>query len=95
MNAKCEHLVSSSKDCTVKIWNSNNQTCIMTFGNHKACVTKVLWGGQGYIYSGSEDKTIKVWSPEGAFIRDLNEHGHWVNTLALNTDSTLRSNNNF
>ena len=62
----------------------------MTFGFHKSCVTKVIWGGQGCLYSSSEDKTIKVWSTEGLLIRELNGHGHWVNTLAVNTDFVLR-----
>lgn len=67
-----------------------NQTCLMTFSSHKACITKVIWGGQNLIYSSSEDRTIKVWSPEGLFIRELSGHGHWVNTLALNTDYVLK-----
>ena len=89
-NSDCELIASSSKDCTIKIWNVKNQTCMMTFGFHKACVTKVIWGGQGLIYSCSEDRTIKVWSSEGLLVRELNGHGHWVNTLTLNTDFVIR-----
>lgn len=94
-NSKCEFLASSSKDCTVKIWNAATQLCQITFGFHKSCVTKVIWGGQGCLYSSSEDKTIKVWSTEGLLIRELNGHGHWVNTLAVNTDFVLRLPNFF
>jgi len=53
-------------------------------------IFQVIWGGQGLIYSASEDRTIKVWNPEGQFIRDLKGHGHWVNSLCLHTDYALR-----
>lgn len=89
-NSKCEFLASSSKDCSIKIWNAHTQICQFTFGFHKACVTKLIWGGQDYLYSSSEDKTVGVWSKEGMLVRQLTGHGHWVNTLALNTDFILR-----
>lgn len=50
----------------------------------------MIWGGQDHLYSSSEDKSIKVWSSQGLLVRELNGHGHWVNTLALNTDFVLR-----
>ena len=31
------------------------------FSQHTAPVMCVKWGGEGYIYSASRDKTIKVW----------------------------------
>ena len=50
----------------------------------------MLWGGQGLIYSSSEDRTIKVWKSDGTFVTDLKGHGHWVNSLCLHTDYALR-----
>jgi ribosome assembly protein 4 len=48
--------------------------------------------GDGYIYTASRDKTIKVWdSSNGRMIRSLDGHGHWVNHLALNSDFILRT----
>lgn len=38
---------------------------IHTLTSHTKCITKVLWGGEGFIYSASEDTTIKVWNKEG------------------------------
>ncbi len=52
----------------------------------------VKWGGEGLIYTGSSDRTIKIWSgKDGKLVRTLNEHAHWVNTLALSTDFILRT----
>jgi ribosome assembly protein 4 len=55
-------------------------------------VTCVRWGGEGLIYSGSRDCCINAWSAaEGKLVRTLKGHAHWVNTLALSTESVLRS----
>jgi len=55
-------------------------------------VTKVLWGGEGFIYTASQDRTIKMWEAKtGVLVHDLLGHGHWVNTLALSTDYVLRT----
>jgi ribosome assembly protein 4 len=85
-------LASSSKDQTIRVWDSATQSCLFALGSHTASVTKVLWGGEGYIYSGSQDRTIKVWSEEdGRQISEMKGHAHWVNTLALSTDYVLRT----
>lgn len=61
-------------------------------GGHTASVNAVKWGGDGVIYTASSDRTVKLWNSEtGKMIRSLNEHAHWVNTLALNTDFVLRT----
>lgn len=44
------------------------------------------------IYSGSQDRTIKVWrTSDGVLCRTLEGHAHWVNTLALSTDWVLKT----
>lgn len=49
------------------------------------------WGGSGLLYTASQDRTIKVWrASDGVLCRTLEGHGHWVNTLSLNTDYVLR-----
>lgn len=54
-------------------------------------VTCVRWGGEGYIYSASRDRTIKVWDEAtGAQVRSCQSHGHWVTTMGLNNDHVLR-----
>lgn len=54
-------------------------------------VTCVKWGGEGLIYTASQDRSIKVHTPEGKLVRVLMGHAHWVNTLSLNTDYVLRT----
>ena len=46
-------LASSSKDCMVRIWSACNNSCIRSLTSHTGSITKVLWGGEGLIYSAS------------------------------------------
>lgn len=92
LNAECRRLASASKDCTVRIWDIISYQCLFVLSSHMASVTCVKWGGSGLVYSGSQDRTIRVWrAKDGALCRTLQGHGHWINTLALNTDYVLRT----
>lgn len=85
-------MASSSKDMTTRIWDTKSQVCLRTLCCHTASVTKVLWGGEGYLYTASQDRTVKVWhARDGNLISDLKGHAHWVNTLALSTDYVLQT----
>lgn len=54
-------------------------------------MTVVKWGGNGLIYTASQDRTVKVWrAADGVLCRTLEGHAHWVNTLALSTDYILK-----
>ncbi|KAF3191471.1 hypothetical protein TWF106_010878 [Orbilia oligospora] len=84
--------VSSSKDCTVRVWDAKLRRVEMAMSGHGASVTCVRWGGNGFIYSGSQDKLIKVWDgKDGKLLHTLKSHSHWVNHLALSTDHVLRT----
>jgi ribosome assembly protein 4 len=96
----CERLVTSSKDKLVKIWNTKTRQCIVTMSGHTDSVESVKWGGAGLIYTGSRDRTIKVWSTghgdknrlsAGKLVRTLKGHGHRINTLAVSTDYICRT----
>ncbi len=89
--ADCTRFVSASKDTSLRVWKVGSGLQF-TLSAHQACVTCVKWGGEGQIYSASQDKTIIVWDGEtGAPIQQLHGHGHWVNFIALSTDAVLRS----
>ncbi|KAK9704876.1 hypothetical protein RND81_07G017100 [Saponaria officinalis] len=91
LQAPCRRFVSASKDGDARIWDVVLKKCIRCLAGHRLSVTCVKWGGDGVIYTGSEDCTIKVWdTKEGKLIRTLKGHGHWVNSLALSTGYALR-----
>ncbi|CAM0142958.1 ribosome assembly [Umbelopsis sp. WA50703] len=91
LNSKANRLASSSKDHTVRVWDTALRRVVFTISQHTAAVTCVKWGGEGLIYTASQDKTIKVWNSSGVLVKTLQGHGHWVNTLALSTDFVLRT----
>ncbi|PQE03970.1 wd repeat protein [Rutstroemia sp. NJR-2017a BVV2] len=64
----------------------------IVLSGHKGSVSCVRWGGTGFIYTGSHDKTVKVWNAkDGTLAHSLNAHAHWVNHLALSTDFVMRT----
>lgn len=92
LNEECKYLASSSKDTTIKIWDTIMGTCVRSLSGHAQSVTCVKWGGRNLIYSSSQDRTIKVWrADDGVLCRSLDGHAHWVNTLALNSDYIIRT----
>ncbi len=76
----------------MRIWDTVKNQCVMTLSGHTSAVKALKWGGAGLLYSASQDRTIRVWSPAtGKLVRALTGHGHWVNCLSLNTDYALRA----
>ena len=55
-----QHIVSGSRDKTIKVWDRETGALVHTLTGHGDWVTSVALDGQ-HIVSGSEDKTIKVW----------------------------------
>ncbi|KAK7846318.1 notchless protein like protein [Quercus suber] len=92
LNAPCRRFVSASKDGDARIWDIVTKKCVICLSGHTLAITCVKWGGDGVIYTGSQDCTIKVWeTSQGKLIRELKGHGHWVNSLALSTEYVLRT----
>ncbi|XP_033123201.1 notchless protein homolog 1-like [Anneissia japonica] len=92
LNSNCRYLASSSKDGTIRIWDTMIGQTVKVLSGHVQCVSCVKWGGTGLLYSASQDRTIKVWrASDGVMCRTLNGHGHWVNTMALSTDYVMRT----
>uniref|UniRef100_A0A4W2I8I4 Notchless protein homolog 1 n=1 Tax=Bos indicus x Bos taurus TaxID=30522 RepID=A0A4W2I8I4_BOBOX len=91
-NPKCRYVASSSKDGSVRVWDTTAGRCEHILTGHTQSVTCLRWGGDGLLYSASQDRTIKVWrAHDGVLCRTLQGHGHWVNTMALSTDYALRT----
>uniref|UniRef100_A0A8D0D184 Notchless protein homolog 1 n=1 Tax=Sander lucioperca TaxID=283035 RepID=A0A8D0D184_SANLU len=92
LNPECRYLASSSKDGSIRIWDTVLGRCEKILTGHTQSVTCVKWGGDGLLYTSSQDRTIKVWrAKDGVQCRTLQGHAHWVNTLALSTDYVLRN----
>ncbi|XP_042003457.1 notchless protein homolog [Salvia splendens] len=92
LSAPCRRFVSASKDGDARIWDVALKKCIISLTGHTLAITCVKWGGDGFIYTGSQDCTIKIWeTTQGKLIQELKGHGHWVNSLALSTEYVLRT----
>ncbi|KAK5887484.1 hypothetical protein CesoFtcFv8_016083 [Champsocephalus esox] len=92
LNPECRYLASSSKDGSIRVWDTVLGRCEKILTGHTQSVTCVKWGGDGLLYTSSQDRTIKVWrAKDGVQCRTLQGHAHWVNTLALSTDYVLRT----
>lgn len=89
---ECRRFASSSKDATVRIWDTVLLRCELVLSGHSQSVTCVKWSANGLIYTASQDRSIKVWrASEGTLCRSLEGHAHWINTLALNCDYIVRT----
>jgi ribosome assembly protein 4 len=96
-------LASSSKDTTIKVWDTIQHRPIFTLSGHTAAVTCLRWGGKNWIYSGSQDKSIRIWDAKdvclplkpsdvkGKLLHVLSAHAHWVNTMSVSTDFVIRT----
>lgn len=88
----CRRLVSSSKDATAKIWDARTGACLTTLSGHAASVTSVKWGGEGLIYTASQDRTVIVWAVDEQnnfsvkVARQLKVVFHFVCCLLLDCD---------
>lgn len=60
-NPECRYLASASKDGSIRIWDTQMGRCDKILTGHTQSVTCVKWGGDGLLYSSSQDRTIKVW----------------------------------
>lgn len=91
LNIGCDRFVTASKDTSLKVW-SVRTGLLFSLSGHTSGVTCVKWGGEGFIYSSSQDRSIIVWDgSNGSPKHLLKGHAHWVNFLALSTDTVLRT----
>jgi ribosome assembly protein 4 len=74
-NARHPRLASSSKDSTVRVWNPLSKRVDFTLGGHTQSVNIVRWGGDGILYTGSSDRTVKMWSAKDVRHRDRSLQG--------------------
>lgn len=49
------------QDATIRIWDTVLCQCLLILSSHLQGLTSLRWSGEGWIYSASQDRTIKVW----------------------------------
>jgi WD40 repeat protein/serine/threonine protein kinase len=87
-SADGKRIVSGSGDNTVKVWDADTGTEMLTLKGHKAGVYSVAFSPDGKrILSGSDDWMLKVWDAEkGSDILSLKEHRGGVTSVAFSPD---------
>lgn len=77
------NLVSASKDTTLKIWNRDTYSHILTLSGHTDSVQSMIVVDDGNIVSVSNDRTIRVWNFEtGELVRTIKQaHNGWVTCI--------------
>jgi WD40 repeat protein len=58
------NIASGSVDKTIKIWNTQNKSCIFTIKGHSQTVWCIIPLKSGDFLSGSADGTVKIWNHE-------------------------------
>jgi WD40 repeat protein len=81
-------VVSGSSDHTVKKWDLNTATEVMTFRGHTSPVNAVAITPDGQkVVSGASDNTVRVWNLEtGAEILTFNGHGLPIVAVGITLD---------
>jgi WD40 repeat protein len=59
-NPHCVRMASASKDSVVIVWDTRQNQVLFSLTSHTMSVTSIRWGGQNLLYTGSQDRTIKV-----------------------------------
>lgn len=91
LDKDCKFILSASKDGSFKIWNILTQHCVLNTAGHEDSITKAIWSGENFIYTASQDKTVKVWEENGILVKVLKGHAHWINTMTISTEYILRT----
>ena len=95
-------LYSASWDRSFKIWRTNDFKCLESVGNaHDDAINSLVLSKDGFVYTGSADKKIKVWKKKQAgdnykehsyshsLVATLEKHKSAVNALALTSDGSV------
>ena len=86
------HLVATcSKNNSIRVYNILGQYISILNGN-TAPIIQVKWSGNNIIYTAGRDRIIRAYNPlTGEVLNQFKGHGHWINTLSLNTDYIITS----
>jgi WD40 repeat protein len=82
------HMVSASRDQTLKVWELESGRVVATLEGHTDWVRACAVTPDGrHVVSASDDQTLKVWElGSGRAVATLEGHAHWVNACAVTPD---------
>jgi WD40 repeat protein len=81
-----QQIVSSALDQTVKVWDIETRTVVVTF-QEEAPALGVTFSPDGLrIASASADHTVKVWAPPGSATKTLHSERRTINNVEFNPD---------
>ncbi|KAL9149483.1 hypothetical protein ABFS82_12G112000 [Erythranthe guttata] len=96
LTADATLLYSASWDRTFKVWRTSDFKCLESVQNaHDDAINAVALSGDGFAYTGSGDKRIRVWKKNGgdkkrhSLVATLEKHRSAVNALALSADGAV------
>ncbi len=75
-----DKLLTGSFDCKIKVWDIATDTCLKTLESHSHFVMCIL-ATDNFFFSGSEDKTIKIWNKDFDNTETLEGHKDAVSCL--------------
>ncbi|GAB1540965.1 hypothetical protein NUACC21_36340 [Scytonema sp. NUACC21] len=79
-----EHVISASRDKTLKVWNWQTGEEVRTLTGHSSSVNAVAVIDSEHVISASGDDTLKVWNWQtGKKVRTLTGHRDWVRAVAV------------
>lgn len=83
-----KHMVSTSDDHTLRMWDISSGLCIRTYKGHTAGVNDVSFNRNGkYMLSASDDRTVKLWDVfSGQCIRTFEGHRSEVYGVTFTPD---------
>lgn len=84
-------LVSGSDDCTLKLWDVSNQTCLQTWRGHTHRIDSITNSpDEPILATGSNDGTVKLWNRHtGECLRTLHHTPDPIRALAFSTDGKI------
>lgn len=89
-------LYSASWDRTFKVWRTSDFSCLESAKNaHDDAINAIVLSNDGFVYTGSADKKIKVWKKyiagdkKHSLVETMEGHRSAVNALALSTDGSV------
>jgi WD40 repeat protein len=81
---------AADTDYSIQVWSDREQ--LRTLIGHTDCISALVIGTQGRLYSGSFDTTIRVWSvANGTHLSTLEGHTDMVDTVVVGLDGTVYS----